>query len=271
MDLQDNPLKELESMILSASSRFSELGSVYEIHPDEVQAIKDQNEALPEEIHELFNKEAINNDISAKNEESILYKRICKDATLAIQNKMENLSEEAQEALTTNLLDSISFMEIELKSRKMVCPMQLDSLKVVKEFILNRYITKDHIDVNDKFDDRLKLTIKPIRIKAYFKDLSDLGVITTEDLKLFLHSNFYGFEPRMEISEKIEVIKTKQSHLRYFIYRFKQDEFQTHINQKEWAKILHNSFTCFKNSKQTTTYKKMSEEPKLYAFSNKLV
>lgn len=260
--MSKNPLSKLEEIINSNILSFKGSGLEFKVSkeatnkftlPKEMSSdVTNEKPPSKDELEEL--------DVNSHNDIVSTLRQVSIEAIQNIQNQTHTLNSEEIVPYINSILDSLSYLRSILEKSKDDYSGVKNALQFIESNVTDRYIKNSIFDNSSESDNRMRLSIDAAQIQIYFNRLIHIGVVSKEDLKLFLHSTFYGFDPKMEVKEKIEV-KTTQANLRYFMYRFKEDNRLFEIDQKKFVDLLHNSFACFDGVEQATTYKKMSQKP----------
>lgn len=260
--MNESPLAKLEEIIHSNILSFNGTGLEFQSSKKESDKFTLPKELSSDAVDEKPpSKEELEEwNVSSHNNLINKLRNLSLEALENIQNHTHILSSEEIVAYINSILDSISYLKSIVEKSKDDYTGVKNTLQFIEANLKDRYLDKSFIENSSESDNRMRISIGASHIQKYFNRLIEFDVMSKEDTKLFLHSNFYGFDPRMEVKEKI-VVKTTQANIRYFMYRFKEDNRLFEIDQKKYVDLLHNSFACFEGVEQATTYKKMSQKP----------
>jgi len=112
-------------------------------------------------------------------------------------------------------------------------------------------------------------------IESYFMKLAttkgsqenNRPILSSEDVKHFLHANFVGFDPPKE-KKHLKLNLTNKSNVSYFMYYFHQNK-MTNTNRKnkaKFSKLIIDNFDLFRNDNELSLKSNMQKKPKKYLF-----
>ena len=119
-------------------------------------------------------------------------------------------------------------------------------------------------------DNRISCDIEKEQIERYFMQLSkykgdeniNQAILSKENVKRFLHSNFIGFEPRYSIKKLSLNINTVKP-FNYFIYNFFTNQIskQQNLHKKIFVDLIFNNFTNYDKIKRNHFISNFSNKP----------